>query len=44
MDFMSDTRYIVLPTNRYSKSKRLEFYSNDKLIYDLDIKLDYKFP
>jgi len=44
MEFVCDTRYIVLPTNRHAKSKRLEFYHKDKLIYDLDIKLDYKFP
>lgn len=44
MDFLCDSRYLVLPTNRHAKTKRLEFYHNDKLIYDLDIKLDYKLP
>ena len=44
MDFLCDSRYLVLPTNPHAKTKRLEFYHNDKLIYDLDIKLDYKFP
>jgi len=44
MDFKCDARYIVLPTNRHAKSKKVEFYHNDILIYDLDVKLDLKFP
>ena len=44
MKFVCDSKYIVLPVNHHAKKKKLQFINNGKLIYDLDIELDFKNP
>lgn len=44
MNFVCDKKYIEIPVNRYTKLKKMEFYSGGKLVYDLDVKLDYINP
>ena len=49
MDFLCDTNYILLPASDNAQNKRLYFYINNELVYDIVLKLDnaspdYKFP
>lgn len=49
MEFLCDTDYILLPTSDNAQNKRLYFYIDNELVFDLILKLDndlpdYKFP
>lgn len=49
MKFMCDSKYIILPASHHAHKKRLLFYIDDTLVYDLVISLDndtpdYRFP
>jgi len=44
VEFRCDTKYILLPVNRHATPKRLEFYHEDSLVYDLEVHLDFKYP
>lgn len=44
MEFKCDTKYILIPTSRHATIKRLEFYHGDQIVYDVDVRLDFKFP
>ena len=49
MEFLCDTNYILFPTSDNAQNKRLYFYIDNELVYDIVIKLDndstdYKFP
>ena len=49
MEFLSDTNYILFPTSDNAQNKRLYFYIDNELVYDIVLKLDnaspdYKFP
>lgn len=44
MEFMCDSKYIILPASFHSQKKRLLFYVDEKLVYDLVVSLDYDEP
>lgn len=49
MEFLCDTNYILFPTSDNAQNKRLYFYIDNQLVYDIVLKLDndspdYKFP
>lgn len=49
MEFLCDTNYILFPTSDNAQNKRLCFYIDNELVYDIVLKLDnaspdYKFP
>lgn len=49
MEFLCENKYIVFPASHHAAKKRVRFYIEDKLIYDLLIPLDeespeYEFP
>lgn len=49
MEFLCDTNYILFPTSDNAQNKRLYFYIDNELVYDIVLKLDndspdYKFP
>lgn len=49
MEFLCDTNYILLPASDNAQNKRLYFYIDNELVYDLVVRLDnntpdYKFP
>lgn len=44
MKLLCDSKYIILPVNHQAKKKSLKFYENAKLIYDLQIELDFIAP
>lgn len=44
MEFLCDSKYIILPVSRFAQKKSLEFYNNGELIYDLDFEIDYINP
>ena len=49
MEFLCDTNYILLPASDNAQNKRLYFYIDNELVYDIVLKLDndspdYKFP
>lgn len=49
MEFLCDTNYILFPTSDDAQNKRLYFYIDNELVYDIVLKLDnaspdYKFP
>lgn len=44
MTFLCDSKYIILPASFHAQKKRLLFYANDVLVYDLVVSLDYDQP
>lgn len=44
MEFMCDSKYIILPASYHSQKKRLLFYIDEQLVYDLVVSLDYDNP
>ena len=49
IEFLCDTNYILFPTSDNAQNKRLCFYIDNELVYDIVLKLDndspdYKFP
>lgn len=44
MKLLCDRKYIILPASHHSEKKSLRFYDNNKLIYDLNIELDFIDP
>lgn len=44
MEFICDSKYIILPASYHAQKKRLLFYIDDTLVYDLVISLDYDEP
>lgn len=39
-----DMRYINLPVNKTAEKSKIRFYENSKLIFDIDVQLDFKNP
>ncbi len=44
MEIICDANYLILPVNRNLKKKKLMFYENNTLIFDLEVKLDFIHP
>lgn len=44
MEFLCDTNYILLPTSDNAQNKRLYFYIDNELVYDLVVRLDNNNP
>lgn len=49
MEFLCDTNYILFPASDNAQNKRLYFYIDNELVYDIVLKLDnaspdYKLP
>lgn len=44
MEFYCDSRYLVFPASHHAQNKRLCFYMDGRLVYDLVIALDYDDP
>lgn len=44
MEFVCDSKYIILPASDHAQKKRLLFYIDGTLVYDLVISLDYDEP
>lgn len=40
MEFLCDTNYILFPTSDNAQNKRLYFYIDNQLVYDIVLKLD----
>lgn len=44
MEFLCDTNYILFPTSDNAQNKRLYFYIDNELVYDIVLKLDNASP
>jgi len=44
MEFVCDSKYIVLPAGHEAKPRRLLFYVDGRLVYDLLVALEYEKP
>lgn len=44
MEMICNTKYWIFPANHLAQNKRLYFYLDDKLVYDLVMPLDYTNP
>jgi len=44
MIFQCDSKYLIFPVGHHAQKKSLAFYHEDKLVYDLEIELDYVQP
>lgn len=44
MEFLCDKKYIILPASHNAVKKRLYFYIEDDLVYDLLVSLEYDTP
>jgi len=44
MEFFCDTKYIILPASHHARNKRIRFYIDNRLVYDLVAALDYDQP
>ncbi|MCM1103375.1 MAG: glycoside hydrolase family 32 protein [Clostridium sp.] len=44
MEFYCDSRYIMIPASHHAQNKRLLFYVEDALVYDLVAAVDYDEP
>jgi len=44
MKFISDSKYLVFPASHHARKKRVDFYIDGVLVYDLDIQVDYFNP
>ena len=44
MEFLCDTNYILFPTSDNAQNKRLYFYIDNELVYDIVLKLDNDSP
>ena len=40
MEFLSNTNYILFPASDNAQNKRLYFYIDNELVYDIVLKLD----
>ena len=44
LEFYVDSKYLVFPVSHHAQNKRLYFYIDGKLVYDLIFSLDYDNP
>ncbi len=44
MKLQCDSKYIILPVNHHAEKRCLKFYESNKLVYDLQIELDFENP
>lgn len=44
LEFYADSKYLVFPVNCHAQDKRLYFYIDGKLVYDVIFSLDYDKP
>ncbi len=44
VEFYADSKYLVFPVSNHAKNKRLYFYIDGKLVYDIIFSLDYDTP
>ena len=44
MEILCDTNYILLPASDNAQNKRLYFYIDNELVYDLVVRLDNNTP
>lgn len=44
MEFICEKKYIVLPASFNAQKKRLYFYIGNRLVYDLEVSLEYNEP
>lgn len=44
MEFLCDSKYIIVPAKHDAQNKRVMFYIDDKLVYDFVAALDYDNP
>ncbi|MCM1027421.1 MAG: hypothetical protein NC432_13390 [Roseburia sp.] len=44
VEFHADSKYLVFPVSYHARNKRLYFYIDEKLVYDIVFSLDYDKP
>ncbi len=44
VEFQADSKYLVFPVSCHAQDKRLFFYTDGKLVYDIVFRLDYDNP
>lgn len=44
MELVCNTKFWLFPASHFAQNKRLYFYMDDKLVYDLVFPLDYDNP
>lgn len=44
LEFYADSKYLVFPVSYHAQNKRLYFYIDEKLVYDIVFSLDYDKP
>ncbi len=44
LEFYADSKYLVFPVSHHAQNKRLYFYIDEKLVYDIVFSLDYDKP
>lgn len=44
MKFLCDSKYLIFPASQHAQKKRVDFFIDGILVYDLDVQLDYINP